>query len=172
MMFHPGFIRREITRSSKQAVVFILCVGLSLVTLTAFGGFSKSIHQSLLHDARKLHAADIVVRSYETLSEPLSRAISENVQKGHVALARYHEFYSVIRTSDDSSSVLSQLKVVEKGYPFYGEVALQSGRPFHEVLTSGQTVVASTLLDRLGLAIGDTIQVGHTFLTIQDVVLA
>ena len=75
MMFHPGFIRREVTRSSKQAVVFILCVGLSLVTLTAFGGFSKSIHQSLLHDARKLHAADIVVRSYETLSEPLSRCL-------------------------------------------------------------------------------------------------
>ena len=172
MMIHPGFIRREIARSSKQAVVFILCVGLSLVTLTAFGGFSKSIHQSLLHDARKLHAADIVIRSYETLSEPLSRAISENVQEGRVALARYHEFYSVIRTDDDSTSVLSQLKVVEKGYPFYGEVLLQSGRPLHEVLTSGRTVVAPTLLDRLGLRLGDTIQVGYTSLTIQDVVLA
>ncbi len=172
MMIHHGFIRREITRSSKQALVFILCVGLSLVTLTAFGGFSKSIHQSLLHDARKLHAADIVIRSYETLSEPLSQAISENVQEGRVALARYHEFYSVIRTSDDSSSVLSQLKVVEKGYPFYGEVLLQSGRALHEVLTPGRTVVAPTLLDRLGLRLGDTIQVGYTSLTIQDVVLA
>jgi putative ABC transport system permease protein len=172
MMIHPGFIRREIARSSKQAVVFILCVGLSLVTLTAFGGFSKSIHQSLLHDARKLHAADIVIRSYETLSEPLSQALSENVQEGRVVLARYHEFYSVIRTNDDSTSVLSQLKVVEKGYPFYGEVLLQSGRPLHEVLTSGQTVVAPTLLDRLGLRLGDTIQVGYTSLTIQDVVLA
>lgn len=172
MMIHPGFIRREIARSSKQAVVFILCVGLSLATLTAFGGFSKSMHESLLQDARKLHAADIVVRSYETLSEPLSRAISENVQAGHVALARYHEFYSVIRTSDDSSSVLSQLKVVEKGYPFYGEVVLRSGRPLHEVLTSGQTVVAPTLLDRLGLTLGDTIQVGYTSLIIRDVVLA
>jgi putative ABC transport system permease protein len=172
MMIHPGFIRREIARSSKQAVVFILCVGLSLVTLTAFGGFSKSIHQSLLHDARKLHAADIVVRSYEMLSEPLSKAISENVRAGHVVLTQYHEFYSVVRTSDDSNSVLSQLKVVEKGYPFYGEVVLRSGRPLHEVLTSGQTVVAATLLDRLGLTLGDTIQVGYTSLIIRDVVLA
>jgi len=172
MIIYPGFIRREIVRSSKQAVVFILCVGLSLVTLTSFSGFSKSIHQSLLQDARKLHAADIVIRSYETLSESLSRAISEYVQEGRVALARYHEFYSVIRTSDDSASVLSRLKVVEKAYPFYGEVLLQSGRSLHEVLTSGQAVVASTLLDRLGLRLGDTIQVGYTSLSIQDVVLA
>ncbi len=149
-MIHPGFIRREIVRSSKQAMVFILCVGLSLVTLTAFSGFSKSIHQSLLHDARKLHAADIIIRSYETLSDPLSEVISEKVQEGRAELARYHEFYSVIRTNDDRASVLSLLKVVEKGYPFYGEVVLKSGRPLHEVLTSGQTVVAPTLLDRLG----------------------
>ncbi len=171
MMIHPGFIRREIIRSSKQAMVFILCVGLSLVTLTAFSGFSKSIYQSLLHDARKLHAADIIIQSYETLSNPLSQAISEKVQEGSAELARYHEFYSVIRTNDDSTSVLSLLKVVEKGYPFYGNVVLKSGRPLHEVLTSGQTVVAPTLLDRLGLKIGDAIQVGYTSLTIQDVVL-
>lgn len=172
MRIHGGFIRREITRSSKQAVVFIFCVGLSLVTLTAFSGFSKSIHQSLLQDARKLHAADIIIRSYETLSKPLSRAISEYVQDGRAALARYHEFYTVIRTGDDGASVLSRLKVVEKGYPFYGEVLLQSGRPLHEVLTSGQAVVAPALLDRLGLRMGDAIQVGYTSLTVQDVVLA
>ena len=117
MMIHPSFIRREIIRSSKQAMVFILCVGLSLVTLTAFSGFSKSIHQSLLHDARKLHAADIIIRSYETLSSPLSQAISEKVQEGSAELARYHEFYSVIRTNDDSTSVLSLLRSWKRGIP-------------------------------------------------------
>ena len=172
MMIHPRFIRREISRSSKQAVVFILCVWLSLVTLTAFSGFSKSIQQSLLQDARKLHAADIIIRTYETLSEPLSKAISEHVEAGRAELSRYHEFYSVVRSKDDSTSVLSLLKVVEKGYPFYGDVILQSGRRFHEVLTTGRVIVGQTLLDRLGLKIGDAIQVGYTSLMIQDVVLA
>jgi putative ABC transport system permease protein len=171
-MIRPAIIRREITRSSKQAMVFVLCVGLSLVTLTAFSGFSKSIHQSLLNDARELHAADIIIRSYETLSDPLDQAISEQIQAGWVERARYHEFYSVIRTSDDSASALALLKVVEKGYPFYGEVVLQSGRPLHEILTSGRAVVAQTLLDRLGLKVGDMIHAGYTSLTIQDVVLS
>jgi len=172
MMIHIDFIRREIKRSSSQAMVFVLCVGLSLVTLTAFSGFSKSIQQSLLHDARKLHAADIIIRSYQTLSEPLVKAISEHVEAGRGELARYHEFYSVVRSGDDKTSVLSLLKAVEQGYPFYGEVVLQSGRSFHEVLKSGKVVVAQTLLDRLDLKIGDTLQVGYTSLTIQDVVLS
>ncbi len=171
-MIHPGIIRREIARSSKQAMVFILCVGLSLVTLTAFTGFSKSVNQSLLNDARKLHAADIIIRSDEALGDPLDQAITEQVQAGRVERTQYHEFYSVIRTRDDSASALSLLKVVEKGYPFYGDVVLQSGRPFQEVLRSGRAVVAPTLLDRLGLKVGDVIHVGYTSLTIQDVVLS
>jgi putative ABC transport system permease protein len=172
MMVFPGYLKREITRSSTLAIVFILCVGLSLVTLTAFTGFSKSVNQSLLNDARKLHAADIIIRSYEPLSKPLERVTTKLNEQGTVAMARYHEFYSVVRRSDDTSSVLSLLKVVEKGYPFYGEVILRSGRALNQVLASGQTVVGQSLMDRLGLVVGDRIQVGHIALTIRDVVLS
>lgn len=171
-MIHLAFIRREIVRSSKQAIVFVLCVGLSLVTLTAFTGFSISIHQSLLNDARKLHAADIIIRSYEPISAPLEGAISDLVQKGNIQRSKYHEFYNVTRNMDESASALALLKVVDKAYPFYGAVVLRSGRAFQEVLKPGSVVVAATLLDRLGLKIGDTIRVGYSSLVIQDVVLS
>ncbi len=172
MMIFPGYLRREVTRSSTLAIVFILCVGLSLVTLTAFTGFSKSVNVSLLNDARKLQAADIIIRSYEPISEPLAFAVDQEVSAGALQRTRYHEFYSVVRNDNAENSVLSLLKVVEKGYPFYGAVQLASGRSLHRVLTPGKAVVAQTLLDRLGLDIGDRIQVGHTTLTIQDVVLS
>ena len=172
MMIFPGYLRREVTRSTTLAIVFILCVGMSLVTLTAFTGFSKSVNISLLNDARKLQAADIIIRSYEPISESLKLAVDQQVRAGATILTRYNEFYSVVRTDNENSSVLSLLKVVEKGYPFYGTVQLQSGLPLQQVLTPGSAVVAQTLLDRLGLESGDRIQVGHTTLTIQDVVLS
>jgi len=172
MIIVRGYLRREVTRSSMLAMVFILCVGLSLVTLTAFTGFSKSVNVSLLNDARKLQAADIIIRSYEPLSQALQHAVDQQVRSGAVNLTRYHEFYSVVRSEDETRSMLSLLKVVERGYPFYGRVMLQSGLPIHQVLTPGTTVVAQTLLDRLGLEPGDRIQVGYTSLTIQDVVLS
>ena len=70
-MIHGHFIIREITRSSKQAIVFCLCVALSLTSLTVFSGFSESVSQILLTDAKKLHAADIIVHSHNKLSNEL-----------------------------------------------------------------------------------------------------
>ena len=171
-MIHTHFIIREIARSSKQALVFCLCVALSLTSLTAFSGFSKSVYHALLTDARKLHAADIIVHSHEKLSDDLNRAISDEVRQGSVVRTRYYEFYSMVRTADDQASVLSNIKVVEKGYPFYGEVVLRSGRSFQEVLTAGQAVVEQSLLDRLGIGIGAPLKVGYTTLIIRDVVVS
>ena len=171
-MIHADFIMREIARSSKQAVVFCLCVALSLTSLTAFSGFSKSVYRSLLTDAKKLHAADIIVHSHENLSDELDRAISDEIRQGRVVRSRYYEFYSVVRTADDQTSVLANVKVVDKRYPFYGEVVLHSGRSFQEVLTAGQVVVEQSLLDRLGIGIGAPLKVGYTTLIICDVVVS
>ena len=171
-MIHGHFIIREITRSSKQAIVFCLCVALSLTSLTVFSGFSESVSQILLSDAKKLHAADIIVHSHDKLSNPLESAISDEIRQGKIKRSRYWEFYSMVRRMDDKASVLSLLKVVEKGYPFYGEIVLKSGRPFHDVLTPGQTVVEQSLLDRLGVDIGDSLKVGYTTLIIRDVVVS
>jgi len=171
-MIHAGFIMREIARSSKQAVVFCLCVALSLTSLTAFSGFSKSVYRSLLTDAKRLHAADIIVHSRASLSDELDRAISAEIRQGGVVRSRCHEFYSVVRTVDDQASVLASVKVVEGGYPFYGQVVLRSGRSFQEVLKAGQAVVEQSLLDRLGVAVGARLKVGYTTLTIRDVVVS
>ena len=171
-MIHGHFIIREITRSSKQAILFCLCVALSLTSLTVFSGFSESVSQTLLTDAKKLHAADIIVHSHDKLSDELDSAISDQIRQGKIDRSRYWEFYSMVRTADDQASVLSLLKVVEKGYPFYGEIVLKSGRPFHDVLTPGQTVVEQSLLDRLGAGIGDSLKVGYTTLIIRDVVVS
>jgi len=171
-MIHGHFIIREITRSSKQAIVFCLCVALSLTSLTVFSGFSESVSGILLTDAKKLHAADIIVHSHDKLSNELERAISDQVRQGKIERTHYWEFYSMVRRLDDQASVLSLLKVVEKGYPFYGEIVLKSGRSFHDVLTSGHTVVEQSLLDRLGLGLGDSLKVGYTTLIISDVVVS
>ena len=171
-MNHGHFIRREIARSSRQAMVFCLCVALALTSLTVFSGFSASVSQALLTDAKKLHAADIIVHSNDKLSDEIDSAISDLIRQGKIDRCRYWEFYSMVRRLDDQGSVLSLLKVVEKGYPFYGEIVLKSGRSFHDALTPGNTVVEQSLMDRLGAGIGDSLKVGYTTLTICDVVVS
>jgi putative ABC transport system permease protein len=169
---HILFLIRQLMRSSNQALVFILCVILSIGSITAFSGFSQNVNRVLLKDARKLHAADIIIRSASEISSGLGRAINRLILDGRVEKTRYYRFYSVVRTSEEDKSVLSDVKIVEKGYPFYGEVVLKSGRLFHHVLIPGSVVVAQSLLDRLDAKIGDSLKVGFTTLTIQDVVVS
>ena len=171
-MRHMPTIFRQIRRSSQQAVLFVLCVALSLATLTAFSGFSRTMAEALWEDARTLHAADVIVRSYDPIPAALTRVIDRLTNQGRILSATIHEFYSVVRAPEKSSSILSSLKVVEPGYPFYGRVILRSGRDFASVLAPGVCIVEQTLFDRTGLSVGDTLEVGYTTLRIVDVVTA
>ena len=170
-ILHPQFIVRQIVRSRRQALVFVLCVALSIVTLISLNGFSASVNTSLLNDAKTLHAADIIVQSYHEISTGTLRTIRELEERNQIISNRVWEFYSVVRSRKSRDSLLAKLKIVQPGYPFYGRVVLKSGRKFDSVLTSGDIIVAQPLLDRLGLTVGDSLNVGSTVLTIQDVVL-
>ncbi|MFZ0134622.1 MAG: FtsX-like permease family protein [Desulfobacterales bacterium] len=165
------FILRDINRTRGQAIIFLLCVALAFVTLVAVNGFSASIDSALSKDAQALHAADIIVHSRQELSSELVRKISRMETAGLIESARIHEFYSVVRTATGGRSLLSNIKAVAKGYPFYGRLELASGRSLAEVLRPGRIVVAPVLLERLELQTGDRLTIGQATLTIADVVL-
>ncbi len=171
-MLNVRFICRQISGSKHQSIVFILCVVLSMVTLVSLGSFSRSVHSSLLRDARILHAADLIIRSRAPFPAEFSGAITSLEDENVIETARVYEFYSVVRKTEEEDSLLAQLKVVEPGYPFYGSVQLASGRPFHDVLIPGTIVVEQVVLDRLHLRVGDRLKVGEAVLSIGDVVVA
>ena len=165
------FIVRQIVRSRRQAVVFVLCVALSIVTLISLNEFSASVNTSLLNDAKTLHGADIIIRSNYDLSMGTVNAVKQLEDQNHIISNRVWEFYSVVRRQQGRDSLLAKLKIVQPGYPFYGQVVLKSGRKFDRVLTPGSIIVAPHLLDQLDLRVGDPLHVGSTTLTIRDVVL-
>ena len=171
-MIHTRFIYRQISTSWKQTAVFIACVALSLVTLVSLGGFGESVNNSLLRDARKLLAADVEARSRFPFTEAVEAELAALAAEPGIDIARTYEFISVVRQTDGEATLLSELKVVEPGYPFYGEVGLASKRPFAQVLTPGHIIVGQNLLDRLGLQVGDPLNVGQATLTIADVVVS
>jgi putative ABC transport system permease protein len=170
-MLNRRFILRQLTRSGNQAAVFILCVTLSILTIVAVNGFRDSINRSLLRDARALHSGDVILRSQYPFSPPLLDAVAALEKKGVARALRIYDFYSVVRSPAGEATLLADLKVVGPEYPFYGQVKLASGRPFRSVLAPGAAIVEQTLLDRLGLEIGDRLHVGEATLTIRDVVV-
>ncbi len=169
-MLHFRFIFRQIAGSRKQAIIFLLCVALSLLILTSLGGLSRNVRSVMLQDARSLHGADITIHSHYPFSDPVLKTVHGYEKNGQVQGALVIKFYSMARNPLTEKSILSDLKVVERGYPFYGTVEIGSGREFSHVLQEGSIIVGQTLLDRLQAKVGDRLQIGSTLLRIADVV--
>lgn len=164
------FVGRQIRHSRNQALLFLACVALSMVSTTAINGFGAGAKQALYNDARQLHGADIIISANQPFSKPLTNAVSKLVSSGQVETSRIHQFYSMVRTADNRASLLVQIKTVENNYPFYGRVVTGSSKDFSTVLTPGRAVVAGAVLKRLNLTVGDTIRVGKAQFTISDTV--
>lgn len=171
-MLNRRFIQRQLTATRQQSGIFVLCVALSMISLVALRGFGQSIDQALAQDARALQAADIIVQSNFALSQPTEALIQDLAETGVAQSARVWEFLTVARLAQGEATLLSEVKAVEPGYPFYGEVTLASGRTFAQALQPGQILVGQDLLDRLGIGVGDGLILGQLAVTIGDVVLA
>jgi len=164
------FLIREILHSKSQAIVFVLCVALSLVSIVAINSFRRDVQQSIVSDARGLHGGDVIIHSHYEFSMALELEIEALLGEGGVQAVRTVEFYSVARRDDGKDSLFSNIKAVGKNYPLYGEVTLLSGRDISLVLQPGTVIVAQALLDRLDLAIGDRLLLGESSFEIVDVV--
>ncbi len=169
-MINFKFVNREILHSKSQAAVFVLCVILSLVSIVAINSLRRDVRQSIVSDARGLHGGDIIIHSHYELSQPLQRELRTLIEEEGVQSVRTWEFYSVARRMDGQDSLFSNIKAVEKGYPFYGVVELESGLDFSEALLPGKAIVEPAVLDRLNLAIGEKLHIGESSFEIIDVI--
>lgn len=170
-LLHPGFIRRQFSGAGSQTGIFLLCVALSMLALVSLRGFGRSVNAALLHDARGLHAADVILHAHRDFSPGLTGAVAALARRGEVEAARTWEFYSMVTPQGRDGSLLTNVKAVEPGYPWYGEVTLASGRPFAAALQPGTAIVEETVLGRLGLRVGDRLLLGGRPLLVADVVV-
>lgn len=172
MMLHIRLLVRELRGSVKQALLFVLCVVLSLMTLVALNSFRRDVNEAILGDARALHGGDIIVHSHYPLNEELQAAIERLGAADEVVRLDTYEFYSVITAVQQPTTLFVNILAVDTGYPLYGRVQLGSGDSFSTLLSAGKVIVAPEILQRLQVDIGDVLHVGEARLTIVDVVLS
>ena len=171
MIIHLRFLFEELRYGGKQVITFVICVALSIATLTALNSFRRDVHGSLIDEARDLQGGDIIIHAHQPISEKLQLAVGTLERDNRLQQQKTFEFYTVALSESKDSSLLSGIKAVESAYPFYGTITLASGRQLGEVLESGKVVVAQEVIDRLNLAIGERLIIGDITFTIADVVV-
>ncbi|NNK58266.1 MAG: FtsX-like permease family protein [Desulfofustis sp.] len=170
MMIHYRFLLEELRYGGKQVITFVICVALSIATLTALNSFRRDVHGSLIDEARELQGGDIIIHAHQPISDKLQLAVDSLAQQNYLKQQKTFEFYTVVLSEIKDSSLLSSIKAVESAYPFFGTITLTSGLQLGEALEPGTVVVAQEVLDRLDRAIGDRLIIGDVAFTIADVV--
>ncbi|WP_233279595.1 ABC transporter permease [Acidihalobacter yilgarnensis] len=160
-------LRRDLRAGALRVIVFALIVAVGAIT--AVGVFTDRVSRAMSDQASGLLGADLVLDSADAIPGAVrARARSLNLQ-GVDALG----FPSVVLSGEHT--VLVMVRALGKGYPLLGEAKL-SDTPFgtertvHGPPHTGTVWLSREALERLGLAVGERLQLGNAHLRIAAVV--
>jgi putative ABC transport system permease protein len=159
---------------SGELRVLIVAVTLAVAALTAVGFFADRLQGGLQRDARQLLGGDAVIHSDNPPPEVFeAQARSRGLQVTHTL-----GFPTMARASDaqGGQSKLVALKAVEAGYPLRGTLSIRSSASApvavtREVPAPGHAWVDASLLDAIGISVGDTILLGNSQLAVSAILV-
>ena len=166
------FARRELRGGIRGFRIFLACIVLGVAAISGVGSLAEAFRAGLAENARALLGADVEIRiaAHGATEEQLAwlRDNSETLISVRELRAMAYATASDVRT-------LVELKGVDPAYPLYGSVALSPSISLAEALETRGGVpgatVEKTLLSRIGLAIGDRVQVGDAEIEVRAVIV-
>lgn len=154
--------------------LLIVAVTLAVAALTAVGFFADRLKGGLQRDARQLIGGDAVIRSDE---QTPAAFIAKAQALGLKAISTV-SFPTMGRATDadGGASKLVGFKAVPEGYPLRGSMKIAStaedaGSNTREVPAPGTAWVDASLLDALGLKLGQTLLMGDGSFKITRVIV-
>ncbi|MFM9924682.1 FtsX-like permease family protein [Variovorax sp. H27-G14] len=153
--------------------LLIVAVLLAVAALTAVGFFADRLQGGLKRDARQLLGGDAVVVS----DNPTPEAFVAQAKALGLQGSGTYGFPTMARAEDaqGGASKLVALKAVTAGYPLRGSLQTSptlegAGTVTRDIPPAGEVWVDASLLDSLGLKVGDTLLLGDTGLRVGRVI--
>ncbi|MEO0911728.1 MAG: ABC transporter permease, partial [Pseudomonadota bacterium] len=154
---------RELRGGLRGFRIFLACLALGVAAIAAVGSVRMAIQEGLEREASSLLGGDAEARFTYRFATEEERALLEEMA---LEVSEVVDFRSMA-TTDISGTVeraLAQVKGVDAAYPLYGEIELDPPMPIADALGDQAGlpgfVAEKVLVDRLGLAPGDTIRLG------------
>jgi putative ABC transport system permease protein len=154
--------------------LLIVAVMLAVAALTAVGFFADRLNSGLQRDARQMLGGDAAVGS----DRPAPAELVAKAKALGLVSSQSVSFPSMGRAADaqGGASRLVAVKAVSASYPLRGALQLQSApqAPVQTVAAApapGTVWVDASLLDALGLKVGDPLSLGDTTLKIAKIIV-
>ncbi len=164
---------REMRASWRRLLFFFICIAIGVGAIVALRSVIQSVRVTFAGEARSLISADAVISSNQPLKPELAARIAERLQAAGAVSLKSVELATMARAAEqpDAPARMVELRAVEEGFPYYGELKLAGGQPFtHDLLTGFGVLVRPELLAQLGLVVGDRLALGSRAFTIRGVI--
>ncbi|HYC48887.1 MAG TPA: FtsX-like permease family protein [Burkholderiales bacterium] len=155
-------------RAGELALIAVAIV-VAVASVTTVGFFTDRVHQALGRQANQLLGADLVIGS----GKPLQPQFEREARERGLTVVRAARFPSMAVRGERSA--LTSVKVVSAGFPLRGELrtakalfgpdARAAGIP-----APGTAWADERLVNQLGLALGDKLELGQAAFTVAAIV--
>jgi putative ABC transport system permease protein len=153
------FARRELRGGLRGFRIFLACLTLGVAAIAGVGSIRAGIEAGLVQEGAALLGGDAEMEFTYRFANEEERAWMAEVAENVSEIA---DFRSMAVVGDERG--LTQVKAVDDMYPLIGAVGLAPDMPLGVALDGDNglpgAVMERVLIDRMGLEIGDTFQLG------------
>lgn len=163
--------RRELRGGLQGFRVFLACLAIGVAALATVGTVSADLLAGLQRDARSLLGGEAELRLF---SRQPSAEERDWLAANSSRLSETAELRAMARAGTGERRLV-ELKAVDGAYPLHGAMTLDPPMPLQEALARRDgrpgAVADPDLLERLGIGLGDSLEVGTVTYEVRAVVL-
>src|SRR5688500_9805243 len=160
---------RQARGAWRHFLAFFACVALGVGALVSVGTFAANVERALGREAKSLLGGDVELRAARPLP-PTATAPLERLRASGATVTSIRELVGMARDPVRGDSLLVEVKVVDAGYPLYGELRTEPAGALAALADGRAALVQRELLDRLGVRAAESLVLGDAVLTIAGVV--
>lgn len=147
---------RDSRRSRSRLFLFISSIILGIAALVAIYSFSDNLNRDITIQAAGLTGADLIISDNQ---QPSAATVTYLSKLGD-ARSSEKSFASMVLFTRNGASRLVQVRALEGGFPYYGEIETSPASAARTFKTGNCALVDKTLILQYGAANGDSIKLG------------
>ncbi len=159
---------RDSRRSRRKLMLYAASIVLGIAALTAISSFGRQMQEAIGEQSKSLLGADLVVTS----RDPLTAGQDAFLETLGGEQAREIAFGSMVVFPESGGTRLVQVRALEGGFPFYGQLEAKPEGAVAGFRTGAGALVEQSLMDLYEAKPGDPVKVGDITLPIAGTLTA
>jgi putative ABC transport system permease protein len=158
---------REARASARRLGVYMGAITVGVAALVAINSFRAQVVESVDTESRALLGADLRLESNRAFPDSV-HAVLDSLATAGVPVSRVLTTLSVA-LSDAGAPRLVQVRSVEGGYPYYGEMTTVPAGEWQRLQQGRVALVEPDVAEALAVGVGDSIRLGEAWFEVRGV---